>query len=92
MPVFTVHAPIAISGTTNTDEFVFVRDGFHFWAFLFGPLWLLWHRLWVMLAVYAVIVVAIGALMVWLRVGADVRFVVTLLVATLTGYEAARHL
>jgi len=23
-----------------------VRDGFHIWAFVFGPLWLLWHRLW----------------------------------------------
>ena len=36
MPVYTVHAPVA-DGTdprSVTDRFVFVRDGFHFWAFL----------------------------------------------------------
>ena len=25
-------------------RFVFVRDGFHFWAFLLAPLWMLRHR------------------------------------------------
>jgi len=25
------------------------RDGFFVWAFIFGPLWLLWHRLWLAL-------------------------------------------
>src|ERR1700761_6700090 len=42
MPVYTVHAPVA-GGTearSATDRFVFVRDGFYFWAFLLGPVWL----------------------------------------------------
>ena len=42
---FTLPRPMArIFGAT--DKFVFVRDGFHFWAMIFGPLWLLWNRLW----------------------------------------------
>jgi hypothetical protein len=28
-------------------ELAFLRDGFSWLAFLFPPLWLLWHRLWV---------------------------------------------
>lgn len=30
----------------------FIRDGFSRWAFIFGPLWLLVHRLWVPLLVW----------------------------------------
>src|SRR3984957_2922998 len=37
MPVYTVHAPVtANTGVRATDRFVFVRDGFHFWAAVFG--------------------------------------------------------
>jgi len=32
-----------------TDKFTFVRDGFHFWAFVLGPIFLAWHRLWLAL-------------------------------------------
>src|SRR3954454_8190674 len=47
MPVYTVHAPTAYAADFRaTDRFVFVRDGFHFWAMVFGPLWLAWKRLW----------------------------------------------
>jgi len=50
MPVYTVHAPFANGADLRaTDKFVFVRDGFHFWAFLFGVLWLAWNRLWLAL-------------------------------------------
>src|SRR5438105_1013664 len=90
MPVFTVHAPLSSAGINdNADEFVFVRDGYHFWAFLLGPLWLLWHRLWLAFVGYAVVIAAIVALLVWLRTGVDTRLVVMVLVAMLMGYEAA---
>ena len=33
MPVYTVHAPVASGADlAAADKFVFVRDGFHFWA------------------------------------------------------------
>jgi hypothetical protein len=90
MPVFTVHAPLSgASIDDNADEFVFVRDGYHFWAFLFGPLWLLWHRLWLAFVAYAVVIVGVAAVLVWLRTGVDARLAVMLLVAMLMGYEAA---
>ena len=38
---------------------MFVRDGFSFWAFLLAPLWMLRHRLWLVLIGYVVVVGAI---------------------------------
>ena len=89
MPVLNVHAPVAAVRRADSDRFVFVRDGFHFWAFLFGPLWFIAHRLWLVLAVYIVVVAAIVGLMVVLRTGDDAWSIVVLIVALLTGYEAA---
>jgi hypothetical protein len=88
MPVFTVHAPVDAVRRADSDRFVFVRDGFHFWAFLFGPLWFIAHRLWLALVTYVVVVAAIIGLMLALHTGADARTLVTLIVMLLTGYEA----
>ena len=56
MPTYTVHAPPPHHGETTSapERFVFVRDGFHFWAFLLAPLWLLLHGLWLALVIYVV--------------------------------------
>ena len=43
MAVYTVHEPPPREGEAaraTPTRFVFVRDGFYFWAFLFGPLWM----------------------------------------------------
>jgi hypothetical protein len=91
MPVYTVHAPVA-DGTdarSVTDRFVFVRDGFHFWAFVFGPLWLAWHRLWLALIGYVAMMVGVAVSLSLLRAGAGTRFTVLLLIALLIGFEAA---
>src|SRR6202008_1072877 len=57
MPVYTVHAPTAYAADFRaTDKFVFVRDGFHFWAMVLGPLWLIWKRLWLALLGWVLVV------------------------------------
>jgi len=89
MPVFTVHAPVDAVRRADSDRFVFVRDGFHFWAFVFGPLWFIWHRLWLALVAYIVVIAVVFGLLVALRTGGDARGFVLLIVALLTGYEAA---
>src|SRR5260370_25331366 len=56
MPVYTVHAPVTNgAGIAATDRFAFVRAGFHFWAAGFGPLWLVWHRLWLALVGWIIV-------------------------------------
>jgi hypothetical protein len=91
MTVYTVHAPVPRRNETVTDpdRFVFVRDGFHFWAFVFGPLWLLWHRLWLVLLLYLVATGAIQVTLWKLGISAGTRFTVGVLIALLLGLEAA---
>jgi hypothetical protein len=90
MPVFTVHAPITNnSGIRSTDRFAFVRDGFHVWALLLGPLWLIWHRLWLALIGWIVVIAAVDVGMARLGAGANAILLANLLIALLTGFEAA---
>src|ERR1700738_2025468 len=59
MAVYTVHEPPLRAGATSAPEperFIFVRDGFSFAALLFGPLWMLRHRMWLGLLGYGVVV------------------------------------
>jgi Protein of unknown function (DUF2628) len=90
MPTFTVHAPPRPSGrSADPERFVFVRDGFYFWAFVLAPLWLLLQRLWLALLGYAVVNVAIGAGLYLIGAPPPVKFFTGLLVALLVGFEAA---
>jgi hypothetical protein len=89
MAVYTVHAPAAPDVRDETDKFVFVRDGFHFWAMLFGPLWLVWHRLWLVLLGYVVLNVAVGVVLTLIGAPGGVRTLVFMLLALLMGLEAA---
>ena len=91
MPVYTVHAPLAAGSTMRggADKFVFVRDGFFVWAFLLGPVWLAWHRLWLALVGYLAVTIASAVGLSLLHAGAGTRVVVMLLIALLLGLEAA---
>jgi hypothetical protein len=46
----------------SEEELSFVRDGFSWLAFLFPPLWLVWHRLWVEAVVAVAVLMAAAAL------------------------------
>jgi len=61
MSVYTVHEPPSRAGAAAADveRFAFVRDGFSWWAFLFAPLWMLRHRMWLVLLGYVVVAGAI---------------------------------
>ena len=90
MPVFTVHAPVTSdAGIRATDRFVFVRDGFHVWAALLGAVWLAWHRLWLALIGWIVVMVAVDFGLAALGAGGNAIFFVDVLLALLTGFEAA---
>src|SRR5215469_11148463 len=65
MSVYTVHEPPqrAAGLAADPNRFVFVRDGFSWWAFLLAPLWMLRHRLWLALAIYLLLAVALEILL-----------------------------
>ena len=90
MSIYTVHQPPLDSGAAAAEpyRFVFVRDGFSWWAFLLTPFWMLRHRLWLALLVYVLISAAVD---VGLRaLGASVFTMVLagLLISLLVGLEA----
>jgi hypothetical protein len=90
MPVFTVHAPVmSDAGNQATDRFAFVRDGFHFWAALLGAVWLAWHRLWLALIGWIVVMLIVGFGMSALGAGGTAIFLVDVMLALLMGFEAA---
>ena len=90
MPVYTVHAPVTNGGDlTATDKFAFVRDGFHFWAAVAGVIWLAWHRLWLALTGWIVLMLAVDVGLPLLGVGSRAIVVINLVLALLLGFEAA---
>ena len=90
MPVYTVHAPVTSGADfAATDKFTFVRDGFHFWAFVLGPIFLAWHRLWLALLGWVVLMAAVDFGLAALGVSGGRIFVVSTLLALLLGFEAA---
>jgi hypothetical protein len=89
MAVYTVHAPIAPDLRDETDRFVFARDGFHVWAMLLGPLWLVWHRLWLVLLGYLVLGVGFAVALTLVGAPGGARTLVFVLLALLMGLEAA---
>ena len=90
MPVYTVHAPVTSNVDFRaTDRFAFVRDGFHVWAAIFGVIWLAWHRLWLALLGWIVLMTVIDIAMVRVGVAGATVFLVDALLALLLGFEAA---
>jgi len=91
MSIYTVHQPPLDLGAAATDphRFVFVRDGFSWWAFLLTPLWMLWHRLWLALVIYLVLAAAIDAGLRALGASALTLVVADVLISLLAGLEAA---
>jgi hypothetical protein len=89
MPVFTVHGPGANGNVRPTDRFVFVRDGFHFWAMVFGPLWLVWNRLWLATIGWIIVSIVFHLGLAALGAGRLTIWSADILIAILMGLEAA---
>ena len=90
MPTYTVHAPPLKKDQTAPDpeRFLFVRDGFYFWAFVFAPLWLLVHRLWLAFFGYLVLSGLLSAALYWSD-AKSVGSLAGLVIALLVGFEAS---
>jgi uncharacterized protein DUF2628 len=90
MAVYTVHEPLPRKDEAAADpeRFAFVRDGFYFWAFLLGPIWMLWRRLWLVTLLYVVVSIGLQLGLWALNAPEAVSFIVWFLFALLIGFEA----
>ena len=91
MPTFTVHAPPRREGEApaSPERFAFVRDGFHGWAFLLAPIWLIAYRLWLALALYVLVTVAVAAGPAFIGASYSAQGVAAFVIALLVGFEAS---
>src|ERR1041385_6701612 len=67
----------------------FIRDGFHFWAMVLAPLWMLRHRLWIELIAYLLIGGGAAFLLRRLGIEEESGLWVALFLAVLVGMEAS---
>ncbi len=91
MAIYTVHEP-PLKGEESApspERFVFVRDGFSFWAFLLAPLWMLRYRLWLVFAGYVLVTVALQIGLRVIGASSTVMLTVGVLFSLLVGFEAA---
>jgi hypothetical protein len=90
MPTFATLEPPRYQHTASeqTDRFIFLHERFSLGAFLFGPLWMIWRRLWLVLILY---LAGIGLIAYGLRllgIGWPAVALVVALVHLLVGLEA----
>jgi hypothetical protein len=91
MPAYSVFEPAMRrhDAVKRADRFFFVRERFSFAAFLFGPLWMIWRRLWLVLVIYVLVVGLLEYGLSRLGVPAGSHAAVFVLVQFLIGLEAA---
>lgn len=90
MSVFTVHElpePPA-DRIDRAEAMVFLKDGFSWGAFLFGPFWLAAKRLWLPLAVYVAVASAAGFAIWALELGENVQTLLYLGLNLVLAFEA----
>jgi Protein of unknown function (DUF2628) len=91
MAAFAVFEPPVRAGRPAADHaerFVFLRERFNWAAFLFGPLWMIWRRLWLVLIIYLVVLGLVEFGLRRLGIASQARFTVYFLIALLVGIEA----
>jgi hypothetical protein len=91
MPAFAVFEPPlrGRSAGAHADRFIFLRERCSLGAFVFGPLWMIWRRLWLVLLVYLVATSLIEWGLRSLETPIGARTTVYMLLQLLIAFEAA---
>lgn len=84
MDIYTVHLKPGVSPA----EAVFVPEGFSIWAFVFQPLWALYHRLWLVAVLMFGASLLLSLLTSLFNVSGTAAVVLQFLLAMLLGAEA----
>ncbi len=84
MAIFTVHMK-----NNETQNTVFIKDGFHWGAFVFGPLWLLSKKLWLAFFGFAALTILVSIGGVKLGLHPVALSALSILLSFFIGSEAA---
>ncbi len=72
----------------EAERVVFLQEKFSWPAFLFGPLWLLWYRLWLGLAFWLAAAALIAAAVVTLHPGSFIETLAVTVLSLILAFEA----
>ncbi|KAF0231882.1 MAG: hypothetical protein FD175_443 [Beijerinckiaceae bacterium] len=90
MARYTVHVPTQPDARAEAlERAVFVRDGWSWGGFFFGPFWLLWHRNWLVGLLATIVVGLLFAVLVSQPIAEAAKVAAVLLIAFLWGLEGA---
>ena len=91
MPPYAVFEPVVggRSAAEHVDRFIFLRERFSLAAFLLGPLWMIWRRMWLVLIIYLVATSVIELGLRRLGIPIAARTTVYFLLQLLVALEAA---
>lgn len=88
MAIYSVHLPKSAPGEREAAEAArFVKDGFAWWGLVFGPIWLLAHRLWLAALGIIGLEIGVGVLTASLNLPAPTALLLSALPALLVGFE-----
>lgn len=89
MIIFTVHEPQRPGQTieARADSIQFVKEGFTIWGFLFGPLWLLYNRLWLAFILTLVVMAGLYGGLIEFGLKNQAPPIVDILVSLIIGFE-----
>jgi len=89
MIVYTVHEPgvPAKSLDERADEVIFIKEGFSWWGFLLGPLWLLFNALWFEFIVAVLVAAGVAAGLLQLGLKDQAGGIAYLLLMLIIGFE-----
>ena len=89
MQSYTVHEPQnpPADRLKRAERFVFIREGFSWTAAIFAPLWMLVHRMWLVLLAYVIGITALGAALTALGVTPQWISLVSFAIHAVLGFE-----
>jgi hypothetical protein len=91
MAAYTVHIPSSALGAAPAPgKIIFLRDGFSWGAFLFGPLWLAWRRAWLAAFLWVIALAVLAFAAAKLGLAFKVAIIVGFALALGLGFEGPR--
>ena len=87
MTIFNVLVREDADAARAAEGALFVPDKFSRMAFVFGPLWLMRHRVWLGFLIYCACIAATAGAVVLLRLPLDTFISMSFILALLTGFE-----
>lgn len=89
MKTYTVHYPpeSGVSMTGLARDAILVKDGFSWPAFLVPFIWLIYNRMWIVLAIYVAAEIALAAIAAGLSLPEGLTMVASLALSFIIGFQ-----